>query len=272
MASGLAEQRSHTRLMTTERTDSPSASSESASADPVDPATTQPEPANQTEPDPRGEVITVDHDAADHDAAEPEAVEPEAVEPEAPEPAAEPPAPLLEMLDLETASDEAQPDVHLERDGLVVTGTDAQHVAVDLEALCELCLTVLSAEGADKGRLDLHLVTAEVIADLNVEHLGGDGPTDVLSFPLDADDFDVPSASADLPPMLGDVVLCPAVAIEQAANHAGSDEAELALLVIHGVLHILGHDHAEPEETIVMQNRERAHLEPLGFDHPVSES
>ncbi|MEL6986005.1 MAG: rRNA maturation RNase YbeY, partial [Actinomycetota bacterium] len=65
-----------------------------------------------------------------------------------------------------------------------------------------------------------------------------------------------------------DIVICPEVARRQAPEHCGSIEAELALLVIHGVLHILGHDHAEPEETAVMQARERHHLGLLGHRHP----
>ena len=56
--------------------------------------------------------------------------------------------------------------------------------------------------------------------------------------------------------LLGDVVVCPAVAAEQAPTHAGTLDDELALLVVHGVLHVLGHDHAEPDETATMRARE----------------
>ena len=59
-----------------------------------------------------------------------------------------------------------------------------------------------------------------------------------------------------MPVLLGDVVVCPAVAADQAAAHAGTLDDELALLVVHGVLHVLGHDHAEPGETAVMRARE----------------
>jgi probable rRNA maturation factor len=64
-----------------------------------------------------------------------------------------------------------------------------------------------------------------------------------------------------MPLLLGDVVVCPSVAERQAPEHAGGYDDELALLVVHGVLHVLGHDHAEPEETAVMQARERALLD-----------
>ena len=61
--------------------------------------------------------------------------------------------------------------------------------------------------------------------------------------------------------LLGDVVICPAVASEAAPTHAGTLDDELALLVVHGILHVLGHDHAEPGETRVMREPERALLE-----------
>jgi probable rRNA maturation factor len=61
--------------------------------------------------------------------------------------------------------------------------------------------------------------------------------------------------------VLGDVVVCPAVAARQAPEHAGTTDAELALLVVHGVLHLLNYDHAEDDEAAVMQRRERELLD-----------
>ena len=182
-----------------------------------------------------------------------------------------PPAlPLLDLLDLDAADPAAEPDLELELGANVVTATDARtgeaQGAVALETLARLAGAVLRDETVIGGRLDLHLVDSDVIADLNEEHLGGTGPTDVLSFPLEPDD-DV-AASERGPRLLGDVVLCPEVAAVQAPDHAGSLDAELALLVVHGVLHVLGHDHAEPDEAARMLERERAHLEPLGYSHP----
>ncbi|MCL4162757.1 UNVERIFIED_CONTAM: hypothetical protein GTU68_063311 [Idotea baltica] len=105
------------------------------------------------------------------------------------------------------------------------------------------------------------------MADLNVEHMGGTGSTDVLSFPLDdGDEF-----SIDLPGVqlhLGDIVLCPEVAERQAPLHSGTTEHEITLLLVHGVLHILGHDHAEPDETSRMRERERVNIERYGVVHP----
>ena len=67
---------------------------------------------------------------------------------------------------------------------------------------------------------------------------------------------------------MGDVVICPSVAARQAPTHAGTLDDELALLVVHGILHVLGHDHAEPEETKVMRKRELELLEQLHWGGP----
>ena len=120
----------------------------------------------------------------------------------------------------------------------------ADAVAVDIDRWSALATAVLAAEGA-AGELTLTFVDRDEIAALNAEHLGETGPTDVLSFPLDTAG-DAPSPG--VPVLLGDVVVCPAVAADQAPAHAGTLDDELALLVVHGVLHVLGHDHAEPAE------------------------
>jgi len=65
----------------------------------------------------------------------------------------------------------------------------------------------------------------------------------------------------DPPIVLGDVVVCPTVALRQAPDHAGTVDAELALLVVHGVLHLLNYDHADERDAAVMQRRERELLE-----------
>jgi len=65
----------------------------------------------------------------------------------------------------------------------------------------------------------------------------------------------------DLPLLLGDIVICPDVAAANAPGHAGSFDDEIALLVVHGILHLLGMDHADPAEQAAMQARERELLE-----------
>jgi probable rRNA maturation factor len=155
-----------------------------------------------------------------------------------------------------------------------VTGDDDRDDSIDvvhLEKLCQIASRVLCSEGIDGGQLGLHLVDAEAMAVLNLEHMGHDGPTDVLSFPLDLED-DFGEIVGDVvmgQRLLGDIVLCPSVASTQALGHVGTFDGELALLVVHGVLHVLGHDHVEPEETMTMQEKERSYLWELGYDHPV---
>ena len=93
--------------------------------------------------------------------------------------------------------------------------------------------------------------------------MGKDAPTDVLSFPLDED------TTPGVPVLLGDVVVCPSVAAEQAHSHAGTLDDELALLVVHGILHVVGHDHAESHEASEMRARELEHLQRHHWRGPV---
>jgi probable rRNA maturation factor len=96
--------------------------------------------------------------------------------------------------------------------------------------------------------LSITCVDAARITELNEAHLGGDGATDVLAFPIDAPGDVV----TGVPGLLGDVVVCPAVAAEQAAAHGRTAVGEIDLLVVHGILHLLGHDHAEAAERAEM--------------------
>jgi probable rRNA maturation factor len=80
-----------------------------------------------------------------------------------------------------------------------------------------------------------------------------------------------PPDPGDMPLLLGDVVVCPAVAQRQAPEHAGNLDDELALLVVHGVLHVLGYDHHEPEATAAMRARELTHLQAHHWVGPVPE-
>jgi probable rRNA maturation factor len=157
-----------------------------------------------------------------------------------------------------------------------VFGADEQDAApVDLDRWVALARDVLVAEGVQgDAELSLLFVDEATIAELNQRFMESEGPTDVLAFPIDdagapgrwpdagtsGPDRDEPELS-DLPLLLGDVVVCPEVAARQAPEHAGSYDDELALLVVHGVLHVLGHDHAEPDETARMQSRERELLD-----------
>ena len=86
-------------------------------------------------------------------------------------------------------------------------------------------------------------------------------PTDVLAFPLDDPKK---SDNHDEFLLLGDVVICPKVADRQATNH--SYEAEISLLLIHGILHLLGYDHAKEDEKLIMEKRQQDILQEYGLD------
>lgn len=157
-----------------------------------------------------------------------------------------------------------------------VFGADEQHdVAVDVARWVRLAHLVLAEErvtermGADT-EMSLLFVDAPTIAELNERFLGSSGPTDVLAFPID-DELPPsgrqpdqggrgPGTTAepgDPPTLLGDVVVCPSVAHRQASERGVSADDELALLVVHGVLHLLDYDHAEHSEGVVMRRREQ---------------
>lgn len=160
----------------------------------------------------------------------------------------------------------------------VFVADEQVHHEVDVnrwQALAESVLAELGVTG--EAELSILFVDESTIAELNGRFLGGEGPTDVLSFPIDgehdpggrspdggtaAPDRDLPRPD-DLPLLLGDVVIAPAVASRNAPGHAGSYSDELALLIVHGILHLLGHDHAEPAEREAMWKRERELLAAL---------
>jgi probable rRNA maturation factor len=111
-------------------------------------------------------------------------------------------------------------------------------------------------------RLALHLVDNDTIRALNAEHRAIDAVTDVLSFGLMSHEFVLPPGE---PLHLGDVVVCYPRTVEQAEEYGHSIERELAYLVAHGVLHVLGYDHEEEGERLRMRQKEEEALEPLGF-------
>ncbi|WP_433326174.1 rRNA maturation RNase YbeY [Spirillospora sp. CA-294931] len=126
-------------------------------------------------------------------------------------------------------------------------------VKVDENALVDLARHVLDGLRVHPlAELSLLLVDEPAMTELNAKWMGESKPTDVLAFPMDelrpghqagGDDDGEPEAG-----LLGDVVLCPAVAERQGATAGHGTEAELELLCTHGILHLLGYDHAEPEE------------------------
>jgi len=124
--------------------------------------------------------------------------------------------------------------------------------------------TVLKAEGvAPPYEMSLVFTDSETVKQLNRDYRGVDEPTDVLAFcMLSQKEAD---SSFALPPdgvtRIGEVIISYPQAVAQAREQGHSPERELALLVIHGILHLLGYDHEEPEEESKMRERERELLE-----------
>ncbi len=133
------------------------------------------------------------------------------------------------------------------------SGQAAAHDRIDTERWAGLAAAVLRSEGVARGELGLRFVDPGDMAELNLTHMGAPGPTDVLAFPIDGGNGRAPNSEPAV--LLGDVVVCPAYAA-RAADH-GRLADELALLVVHGVLHILGYDHAHEAEAAAMQTREQ---------------
>ena len=131
------------------------------------------------------------------------------------------------------------------------------------EEIVGLATAVLDEEGLSDRLIEVNIyfVDEESIANLNAQHMNQIGPTDVLAFPLDDPKK---SDNHDEFLLLGDVVICPKVADRQATNH--SYEAEISLLLIHGILHLLGYDHAKEDEKLIMEKRQQDILQEYGLD------
>ena len=120
-------------------------------------------------------------------------------------------------------------------------GVDAERIA----ALSRFALDRLKVH--PQAELSVLAVDVDTMSALHQQWMDEEGPTDVLSFPMD----ELRPGTQDEEPepgLLGDVVLCPAVAAPQAAAAGHSTDDELDLLTVHGILHLLGYDHAEPDE------------------------
>ena len=146
---------------------------------------------------------------------------------------------------------------------------------VAVERWAALARAVLEAEGITTDtEVSLLFIDEAAIAALNERFLDKQGPTDVLSFPIE-DEVDRGGRSPDeggtgpasievatvRQRLLGDVVICPTVAAVNAVEHGATFDDEIALLVVHGILHLLGMDHEFDEEAERMERREQQHLD-----------
>jgi probable rRNA maturation factor len=156
----------------------------------------------------------------------------------------------------------------------VFAADEQQAHPMDVARWAELARQVLDARGV-KGDTEVSLlfVDEDAIAALNEQFLGKSGPTDVLSFPIEDDPGPTgrspdlggtgPGTDAEGGPLslLGDVVVCPTIAARNAVEHEVTFEDEVALLIVHGLLHLLGMDHEEEAEAERMEALEQQLLD-----------
>jgi probable rRNA maturation factor len=141
---------------------------------------------------------------------------------------------------------------------VVVAVTNNTEQPIDGRPWAALVRDVLVDEGVRApAETNVVFVTAPEMSELNAQHMGGEGPTDVLSFPIDDDE----GLAGPGPRFVGDIVVCPEVAAANAPDHTGHVDDEIALLLVHATLHLLGHDHTDDAERDAMWAAERRHLE-----------
>ncbi len=146
-----------------------------------------------------------------------------------------------------------------------------QDLSVDADALRALAKAVLEDEDMPSStEVGIMLVTDEDMAAHNHRFLGGDGPTDVLALPLAPPGVEhrarPAGAGAGVPHALGDVIIAPGYVRGQARRLGTAYEDEMALMVAHGLLHLIGYDHESDSEAERMESRERHLLAALGME------
>ena len=141
----------------------------------------------------------------------------------------------------------------------------ANESSYSVEGFDELELPVLARFVLDalhvhpQAELSILLVDSCVMAELHLKWMDEPGPTDVLSFPMDELRPGREGAPSS-PGTVGDIVICPEVAAKQAAEAGHTAREEILLLTTHGILHLLGYDHAEPDEEREMFDLQRSLL------------
>ena len=140
--------------------------------------------------------------------------------------------------------------------GKIAIATPQEVVAVDRKRVREVVRAVLDGEGIADAEISLAFVDNPTIHALNQRYLGHDEPTDVLSFPL---------SDAGAKRLSGELVIGAEVALAQAKERGHDVQEELALYVIHGLLHLCGYDDQDDEGAAEMRRRERFHLQALGL-------
>ncbi|MFR9274652.1 rRNA maturation RNase YbeY [Finegoldia magna] len=126
----------------------------------------------------------------------------------------------------------------------------------DIEKSIRICL--FQELNDDNYEISLSFVSEVEIRKLNSDYRDKDSVTDVLSFPLD-DDFAIQTN------LLGDIIICCKRAIEQAKEYNHSIKREIVYLVVHSMFHLLGYDHIDESDRIIMRNKEKSALKEIGI-------
>lgn len=148
---------------------------------------------------------------------------------------------------------------------------DEQDEPLSTEPLVQLAALVLESEGfSDETEMTLMFVSDEDAAGYNERFMGRTGPTDVLAFPLEhLHPGLIPKREVNGPPInLGDVIVAPAYVTAQAIGNGVAPDDEMALMVVHGTLHLLGYDHPDDEQAEAMEAKEREILARAGRIRP----
>lgn len=143
-----------------------------------------------------------------------------------------------------------------------IQNASSESIPVTEEGLSQLAILALRKH-VQKAELTIRLVDPEEMVHLNHTYRQKNTTTNVLAFP-----FALPDGVTLECPLLGDVVICPAVLREESIKQKKSLNEHWALILIHGVLHLLGYDHIKDEDAQIMQSIEIKLLSELGYDNP----
>lgn len=137
--------------------------------------------------------------------------------------------------------------------GLEIIVDNRSGADIDSQAAVLLAKKALRLQGIDNGELGITYVNESEMSRINAEYMHRDGPTDVITLPIDAGE----NGDGELMPLLlGDILICPDVASAQAEGEGTTFQQELCLLLLHGILHLAGYDHERDDgEMDVLQNQ-----------------
>jgi len=130
----------------------------------------------------------------------------------------------------------------------------------DIEALCQKAVDAAELDNMGEAHIDLLLTNDEAITKLNTDWRGKAKPTDVLSFPADENPEN----------FLGDIAIAYGITSKDAETYGKTLANHVSHLLIHGYLHLCGHDHIQDDEAEIMENLEREALASLGVSDPYS--